>query len=240
MLKNSFYIFGLVFIWACTNRQAETEQKLTDSLLRQHLRAVNQIPSYDTNTTDYQLIKAALLRDTVRLKALAYSDYNALKREQYYRETDSCLQQKGLKTDSTVEAYRFSFTMHLCYYKTVITARRKTHGFDVDLVVFQYAVDTTPCKILESRKTEIDSLTWQLFRDKLIYADFWGSKEENLVDNNGSGLLTVNGYTSGEAEVYKRSLGNSITRNIRGGETWMAALEVLLARIPPKEGCLRR
>jgi hypothetical protein len=68
--------------------------------------------------------------------------------------SDSCVDLQDLRDDSSLECYRFTYTKHLCYYKTVVTARRKVKGFTIELVVFQYAADTKPCRILERREKE--------------------------------------------------------------------------------------
>jgi hypothetical protein len=232
------FLICMCLIWSCqNNNHIELAQKeLKDSLLQKFLSIVNTLPYYDTTGLDFKLLRACSVNDTNAIREIVkYFQFQNTK-QKWQIDLDSCSKLQIFKDIQADEKYRFEYHGSFCPYKTSTTVVKNNDSIVINTIVYQYAWDTTPCKIIERSSVVIDSLKWEKFVESIERADFWGLKYDNGKHGVDGSVLEVYGFKKGN--LYGPAKANVISRWSPGGSI-VDCFILLLKYSKTKNGCLR-
>ncbi len=199
---------------------------------------VDTLPYYDTTTLEFRLLKAYSLNDTTTLKRLVERLKKMNTKADWQINLDSCVKQEAFKDVNSEEAYRFNYSSAFCPYRTSITIIKYKDSTVLNTVVYQYAWDTVPCKIIEQSAVAIDSLSWAKFQESLRLADFWGLKTDNGIHGVDGDVLEVYGFKQGTNPDWNPDKTNFISRWTPAYNSILDSFVILLKYSKTKKGCM--
>jgi hypothetical protein len=150
-----------------------------------------------------------------------------------------CAINKEFDTLKADEAYRFVYESSFCQYFTVATIIQRGKKITVNAIVYKNAsvTDSIPCTIAQQNEITLDSSSWDKFQNAIMYADFWGLKEDNGNHGVDGSSLDVLGYQkSFEYGAEKRSY---VTRWSGSLDGLLVPFMMLLRFCKINKGCIR-
>jgi len=199
---------------------------------------VDTQPYYDTSTMEFRLIKAFSSNDTNTLKQLVGLIDKMHTELDWQNNLDSCLKQQSFKDINTEEEYRFIYTAAFCPYKTSTTIIKYKDSTVLNTIVYQYASDTLPCKIIDQSTITIDSISWDKFQESLEIADFWGLKPDNGRHGFDGSTLAVYGFKRAISSEWSPDKFNFIERWCPEYNSIFNSFILLLKYSKTKKGCI--
>jgi len=196
------------------------------------------IPYYDTSTIDYKLLKAYYKNDTLNLKKLQEYAARVNTKLKWEQDLDSCIDEVKFEDIKSDEAYRFVYSSAFCPYTTLITIIRYGDSFSLRSIVYQYAWDSTPCKIVDKSSINIDSASWDKFQESLIVADFWGLKQDNGKHGLDGSTLEIYGFKKGTNIQWNPDKSTFISRWSPGYAAIFHCFSLLLKFSKTRKGCV--
>ncbi len=105
-------------------------------------------------------------------------------------------------------------------------------------IVYQYAWDTIPCKIISQTTITIDSLRWDEFQVSLEVADFWGLKPDNGKRGVDGSTLEVYGFKKATNPTWDSDRSAFISRWNPAYNSIFSSFILLLKYSKTRKGCL--
>ena len=199
---------------------------------------VDTLPYYDTSTNEFKLLKAYSSNDTNTLKKLVGQVEYMNTKLDWQINLDSCVKQQAFKDIRSEEKYRFTFSSAFCPYKTSTTIIKYKDSTVLNTIVYQYAWDTLPCKIIDQSTIRIDSLSWYKFQQSLEIADFWGLKPDNGKQGVDGSTLEVYGFKKGTNSKWNPDKSCYISRWSPAYNSILNSFVLLLKYSKTKKGCM--
>ena len=199
---------------------------------------VDTLPYYDTSTNEFKLLKAYSSNDTNTLKKLVGQIEYMNTKLDWQINLDSCVKQQAFKDIRSEEKYRFTFSSAFCPYKTSTTIIKYKDSTVLNTIVYQYAWDTLPCKIIDQSTVRIDSLNWYKFQQSLEIADFWGLKPDNGNYGDDGSTLEVYGFKKGTNSEWNPDKSCFISRWSPEYNSILNSFVLLLKYSKTKKGCM--
>lgn len=199
---------------------------------------VDTLPYYDTSTIEFKLLKAYSLNDTNTLKNLIEHLENINTKLGYQINLDSCVKQQEFKNIHAEEKYRFNYSSAFCPYTTSTTIIKYKDSTVLNTIVYQYARDTLPFKIIDQSAISIDSLSWDKFQESLEVADFWGLKPDNGKHSVDGSTLEVYGFKKGTNAEWNPDKSKFIERWSPEYNSILNSFILLLKFSKTKKGCM--
>jgi len=199
---------------------------------------VDTMPYYDTYNIEYKLLKAYSSNDTNTLKKLVGQVENLNTKLDWQINLDSCLKQRAFKDIKAEEKYRFNYSSAFCTYTTSTTIIRYKDSTVLNTIVYQYARDTFPFKIIDQSSITIDSLSWDKFQESMEVADFWGLKPDNGKHGVDGSTLEVYGFKKGTNAEWNPDKSSFIKRWSPAYNSILNSFILLLKYSKTKKGCM--
>ncbi len=227
------------FIYSCkTDTSHQTDNAIKDSVLKKYISMVDTLPYYDTGTIDFKLLKAYSLNYTNTLKKLVQHFENMNRKPDWEINLDSCVKQQAFNDISSEEKYRFVYSAAFCPYTTSTTIIKYKDSTILNTIVYQYAWDTLPCKIIDQSTILIDSISWEKFQESLEVADFWGLKPDNGNHGVDGSTLEVYGFKKGSNAERNPDKSSFISRWSPAYNSILNSFVLLLKYSKTKTGCI--
>lgn len=227
------------FNYSCkTDTSHGTRNATKDSLLKKYISIVDTLPYHDTSTIEYKLLKAYSLNDTNTLEKLVEFFENINTTVDWQINIDSCVKQQAFKDISSEEKYRFNYSSAFCPYTTSSTIIKYKDSTILNTIVYQYAWDTVPCKIIDQSRVTIDSISWAKFKKLLEVADFWGLKPDNGKHGVDGSTLKVYGFKKGTNYDWNPDKSSFISRWSPAYNSILNSFILLLEYSKTKKGCI--
>jgi len=228
-----------LFNYSCkTDTTSQTNYSAKDSILKKYISMVDTLPYYDTSTIEFKLLKAYSSNDTNTLKKLVGHLENMNTKLDWQINLDSCVKQQAFKDISSEEKYRFNYSSAFCPYTTSTTIIKYKDSTVLNTIVYQYAWDTLPCKIIDQSTITIDSLSWDKFQESLEVADFWGLKPDNGKHGVDGSTLEVYGFKKGTNSDWNPDQSSFISRWSPAYNSILNSFILLLKYSKTKKGCM--
>ena len=199
---------------------------------------VDTLPYYDTSSIEFKLLKAYSANDTVTLKKNLERFENMNTKADWQTNLDSCIKRQAFKDISSEEKYRFNYSSAFCPYTTSTTIIKYKDSTVLNTIVYQYAWDTVPCKIIDQSTIIIDSLSWDKFQESLEVADFWGLKTDNGKHGVDGSTLEVYGFKKGTNSEWNPDKSSFIERWSPAYNSILSSFILLLKYSKTKKGCM--
>ncbi len=230
------HFLGLIFFTSCKNSgNKNLSYSIRDSVLQEHLAALDSLPYFDTTDINYKILKAYKSNDTFFFKNLHID----IEREKKFRHQwdliDSCAKEQKLSDLNVDEAYRFIYQAAFCPYKVNVTITKKTDSASLHFLIYQYQWDTAKCRIINEFDKKLPIKNWTEITESLDKYDFWGLKRENGVHGLDGSSLTVIGYKKRDTLYRRETKTNFIYR--WGGTTLGEPFHLVLKISGNKQGC---
>lgn len=221
-----------------TDSSNQTNIASKDSVLKKYISMVDTLPYYDTSTIEFKLLKAYSLNDTNTLTKLVGHLENINTKLGWQINLDSCVKQQDFKDINAEEKYRFNYSSAFCPYTTSTTIIKYKGSTVLNTIVYQYAWDTLPCKIIDQSTISIDSLSWVKFQESLEVADFWGLKPDNGKHGVDGSTLEVYGFKKGTNPEWSPDKSSFIERWSPAYNSILNSFILLLKFSKTKKGCM--
>jgi hypothetical protein len=246
MFRVSPFIY-LFFLFSCKQKVIQSGVSLRDTVLSTYLTAMGSIPAYDTNNTDFRMLRAYYRNDTNYLqeylgKRKQYLAY--LKKEDYKLDhvyPDSCIHQQRLDSTNYEEAYRFKYTQSFCPYKINVTVLRKADSTSLSFLLYKPADDpqfnTAGCKIIEQYSKTLSPKDWTEIRNAMTHADFWALNRINDIGGLDGSTLEVEGFLSERLKTPHPPKYHLVRRWIGPSSALFEAFATVLKLSGNKQGC---
>jgi len=240
MTRIIFILLAFTFFnYSCkTDTSRQTNYSTKDSILKKYILMVDTLPYYDTSTIEFKLLKAYSSNDTNTLKKLLGYLENMNTKLDWQINLDSCVKQQAFKDIASEEKYRFTYSSAFCPYKTSTTIIKYKDSTVLNTIVYQYAWDTLPCKIIDQSTISIDSLSWDKFQESLEVADFWGLKPDNGKHGVDGSTLEVYGFKKGTNSEWDPDKSSFISRWSPAYNSILSSFVLLLKYSKTKKGCM--
>ena len=214
MTRIIFIVLAFTFFnYSCkTDTSSQTNYSAKDSILEKYISIVDTMPYYDTSTIEFKLLKAYSSNDTNTLKKLVGHLEIMNTKLDWQISLDSCVKQQAFEDISAEEKYRFNYSSAFCPYTTSTTIIKYKDSTVLNTIVYQYAWDTLPCKIIDKSTISIDSPSWDKFQESLEGADFWGLKPDNGKHGVDGSTLEVYGFKKGTNSEWNPDKSSFIER----------------------------
>ncbi|MBI4946611.1 MAG: hypothetical protein HY840_09440 [Bacteroidetes bacterium] len=230
--------FALINYSCNTNTFHQTNNETKDSILKKYISIVDTLPYYDTSSIEFKLIKAYSSNDTNTLKKLVGHFENMTRKLDWQINLDSCVKQQAFKDIRSEEKYRFNYSAALCPYATSATIINYKDSTVLNTIVYQYAWDTLPCKVIEQTTVAIDSVGWAMFQESLEVADFWGLRPDNGEHGVDGSTLEIYGFKKGTNSEWDPDRSNFIERWSPAYNSILSSFTLLLKYSKTKKGCI--
>lgn len=240
MIRIVFILLAFTpFFYSCKFEASyRTNSAVKDSILNRYFSIVDTLSYYDTNTIEFQLLKAYRLHDTNTLKKLVERFEKMNTKLDWQVNLDSCVKQVAFKELIAEEKYRFIYSAAFCPYTTSTTIIKFKDSFSLTTIVYQHAWDTLPCKIIDQSTITIDSISWEKFQESLQVADFWGLKPDNGKHGVDGSTLEVYGFKKGTNSEWNPDKYSFITRWSPAYNSILDSFILLLKFSKTKKGCM--
>jgi len=230
------FTIGMINCKTSTQKQLLVEKK--DSLLQKYLGLIDSLPYYDSNSIDLQMLKAFSLNDTSTLEQLLERTRYLNTKLDWEKHLDSCVKQPSFEDIAAEEKYRFSYNQSFCPYVTTLTAIKQKDSMFLNTIVYQYAWDSVPCKIISQSIKPIDSLVWGEFQESLERADFWGLRSDNGRHGLDGSSLMAFGFKRSHYLQSAPDKSNFISRWSPASNAVFSCFILLLKYSKAKDGCI--
>ena len=167
---------------------------LKDSVLKEHLLAMDSIPYYDTTEINYKVLKAYQNNDTTFFKSLRIEIQKESEYRRRWENSDSCVHLKKINELNADEAYRFFYYPAFCPSPIIATITKRDTNINLHFIVYQSNYDTISCKIITEFNKKLTMKNWEDFSSKLGLADIWGLKRENGMQGFDGTTIRFIGY----------------------------------------------
>jgi hypothetical protein len=225
-----------VFLISCQGNNSTTKYSLKDSILKEHLFALDSLPYYDTTDINYKVLKAYQNNDTTFLKKLHSDIERGRGFAQQWRSMDSCVQQTKLESLNCDEAYRFIYSGPFCPMKQITTISKSGDSINLNFELYQLKWDAMECKKIDAFNKKITTKNWEEITRLMDRDDFLGLKRENNIHGLDGSTLIVIGYAKEGFNHIKAMKYNYVSR--WSSSILRDAFELVTKLSANKQGCL--
>lgn len=192
-MRQTLYFFILLTSLSC-NSGDNPKSSYRDTVLSSYFNMVDSSGKFDTSDINFKALKAYYQNDTSYLKELdSYIKQQKTERNNWdLWQTDIPLPKLNqLNVDA---AFRFVFSVYGAPTYEAITVTQKDTIYKLNYLCYYHDKDSSRFDKRKEFEKAISQKVWQEIVSKLLFADYWGLK--NQKDNRGAdgNDLTVIGY----------------------------------------------
>ena len=165
-----------------------------DSVLTNYFSLVDTSGKFDTSDINYKTLKAYYSNDTIYLKELDRYIQKQKKDRENWDLWQSDIPLPKLNQLNVETAYRFVYSIYGSPEYEVITITQKDTTHNLHYLYFYHDKENSKTEKVREFTKRIYRTDWEEIERKMLYADYWGLKNEKNSRGFDGNDLTVIGY----------------------------------------------
>lgn len=192
-MRQTLYFFILQTLLSC-NRSDSSKSSYRDTVLSSYFTMVDSSGKFDTSDINFKALKAYYHDDTSYLKVLdSYIKQQKTERNNWdLWQTDIPLPKLSqLNVDA---AFRFVFSIYGAPTYEAMTVTQRDTIYKLHYLCYYHDWDSSRFDKRKEFEKPISQKEWQEIVSKLLFADYWGLKNQKDYRGADGNDLTVLGY----------------------------------------------
>ena len=237
-MKSILFIICLPVLWSCHHGARSSDlYSLRDTIVQGYLTDAQSRKELDTGDVNYQLLRAYIKNDTAFFKGFRKKIADERRTLERRNFMDSCVHEPRIQDLPADEAYRFNWLFAFCRNKLDLTISKRDSIFNLHVIAYRYASDTTPGKILSEYDKKLTKTDWEDFKELMDRSDFWDLSRIGGDQGLDGDDIVVWGYIKGDTSINRPARVHVVSRWLVHGTPLGQPFDMVVMLSENRDGC---